>query len=131
MSKTVLELIGQARARVGAVSAADAAAELAAGTTVLVDVRQAGEWEHGHIEGSVAASRGLLEFYADPTSPRHKPELDPDRRVVVVCRSGARAFLAAASLQDMGYRDVAVLEGGLVEWQAAGLPVTDDEYAET
>ena len=54
-----------------------AADERTAGKAVFVDVREAEEWQHGHIEGSVPAPRGLLEFFADPTSPRHKKELDP------------------------------------------------------
>jgi rhodanese-related sulfurtransferase len=129
MAKSVMEMIGEAQARVGSVSATEAADELAAGDAVLVDVRQSGEWEHGHIDGSVPVPRGLLEFFADPSSPRHKEELDPTRKTVVVCHSGARAALAAATLQDLGYQDVAVLEGGLTAWTAAGLPTTDHEYA--
>ncbi len=128
MTKTVMEMIGEARARVGSVAPPEAAEELAAGSAVLVDVRQSGEWEHGHIDGSVPVPRGLLEFFADPTSPRHKEELDPGKKMVVVCHSGARAALAAATLQDMGYQEVAVLDGGIAAWTAAGLPITEHEY---
>lgn len=129
MTKTVREMIGGALARVGTVTPATAAEELASGSAVLLDVRQSGEWEHGHIDGSVPAPRGLLEFFADPTSPRHHEQLDPARRTIVICHSGARAALAAATLQDMGYQDVTVLEGGLTGWTEAGLPVTEHEYA--
>jgi rhodanese-related sulfurtransferase len=128
MTKSVMEMIGDARARVGSVTPEEAADKLQSGAAVLVDVRQAVEWEHGHIEGSVPVPRGLLEFFADPTSPRHKEELDPAKEMVVVCHSGARAALAAATLQDMGYEDVAVLEGGLAAWTGAGLPTTMHEY---
>jgi rhodanese-related sulfurtransferase len=102
---------------------------LASGSAVLVDVRQAAEWEHGHIEGAGSASRGLLEFFADPARPRHKLELDPGKQMIMVCASRARASLAAATLLDMGYTDVAVLDGGLTAWQAAGLPTTEHTYA--
>jgi rhodanese-related sulfurtransferase len=129
MTKTVMEMIGEARARVGSVSPAAAAEELSSGRAVLIDVRQSSEWEQGHIDRSVPAPRGILEFFADPTSPRHKGELNPNRRMIVVCHSGARAALAAVTLQDMGYQDVAILEGGLSAWMSAGLPVTDHEYA--
>ncbi|WP_448810478.1 rhodanese-like domain-containing protein [Agromyces bauzanensis] len=129
MSKTVMEMIGEARELVGIVSADDAAKELADDTAVLIDVRQVDEWDHGHIDGSVATPRGLLEFIADPTSPRHKARLDPAKRTIVVCASGARAALAAATLKSMGYDDVAVLEGGIKAWMAAGLPTTEHEYA--
>jgi rhodanese-related sulfurtransferase len=129
MSRGVMQMITEARSRVGSVSATEAAEQLEAGTAVLVDVRQSTEWDHGHIDGSVPAPRGTLEFFADPASPRYKSELDPTRPVVVVCHSGARAALAAATLQDMGFEDVAVLDGGLAAWQEAGLPVTEHEYA--
>ena len=83
-----------------------------AGQSVLLDVREPEEWQHGHIDGTVGCrATRLLEFFADTTSPRHKEQLDPSRRVIVVCASGARASLAAATLKDMGYEDVAVLEG--------------------
>jgi rhodanese-related sulfurtransferase len=129
MAQSVMQMIVEARSRVGSVSPTEAAEQLRTGAAVLVDVRQSTEWEHGHIDGSVPAPRGLIEFFADPSSPKHKVELDPARRMVVVCHSGARAALAAATLQDMGFQDVAVLEGGLTAWVGTGLPVTEHEYA--
>ena len=96
---------------------------------MLLDVREAEEWQHGHIDGSVPAPRGLVEFFADPTNPRHNKALDPDRRVIVVCASGACAALAAVTLQEMGYDDVVVLEGGLKGWVDAGLPTCEHEYS--
>ena len=129
MTKTAIEMITEARALVGTVTAAGAADELAEETAVIIDVRQVDEWDHGHIDGSVHTPRGLLEFVADPTSPRHKDPLDPTTRTIVVCASGARAALAAATLHSMGYTDVAVLDGGLKAWNDAGLSITEHEYA--
>lgn len=129
MSTGVMQMILDAKSRVGSATAAETAEKLKAGTAVVVDVRQSTEWDHGHIDGSVPAPRGLLEFFADPDSPRHAEALDPDRPMIVVCHSGARAALAAATLQDMGFSDVAILEGGLAAWLEAGLPVTEHEYA--
>ena len=129
MSKGVMQMITEARSRVGSVSPAEAADRLTAGSAVLVDVRHTSEWDQGHIDGSVPAPRGVLEFFADPASPKHAAALDPDRPMIVVCHSGARAALAAATLQDMGFADVSILEGGLTAWLAAGLPVTEHEYA--
>ncbi len=128
MSKTAMEMIGEARAQVGTVAPKEAADELGTGA-VLVDVREPEEWQHGHINGSVPAPRGLLEFFADPTSPRHKAQLDPGRRMIVVCASGARASLAAATLKTMGYSDVVILDGGLKGWTEAGLPTNEHEYS--
>ena len=128
MTKTAMQMIGEARAQVGTVAPKEAADELGTGA-VLVNVREPEEWQHGHINGSVPAPRGLLEFFADPASPRHKAQLDPDHRMIVVCASGARASLAAATLKTMGYSDVAILDGGLKGWTEAGLPTNEHEYS--
>ena len=129
MTTTAMQMIVDAKAQVGSLAPKDAAEELAAGDAVAVDVREPEEWQHGHIDGSVAAPRGLLEFFADPTSPRHKEALEPTRRTIVICASGARASLAAKTLQDMGYQDVVVLDGGLKGWTDAGLPTNEHEYS--
>jgi len=124
MSRTVAELVTEAMARVENVAPKDASAEMAAGKAVFLDVREPVEWEH-HIAGAVQVPRGILEFIADPTSPKHNAELDPARRVIVYCRSGHRAALASATLKDMGFANVANLKGGIAAWQAAGLPTSE------
>ncbi len=129
MATTAAELVMAARADLDLVSPTDASAEAASGRSLFVDVRQNEEWQHGHIEGAVRAPRGLLEFLADPASPRHLDMLDPARRVIVVCQSGTRAALAGHTLQTFGFTDVALLEGGMKAWQEAGLPTVDDEFA--
>ena len=60
-----------------------------------------------------------------PTSPRHRPELDPARRVIVYCRSGGRAALATATLKTLGFDKAVNLEGGFGAWQKAGLPIEE------
>ena len=122
MAKTAAELVQEARAQIQNVSPKDARDEIASGKAVVLDVREPMEWEQ-HIEGSVQVPRGLLEFAADPTSPQHKPELDPSRRVIVYCRSGVRGALAAYTLKIMGYENVANLDGGFTAWTKAGLPI--------
>ena len=124
MTKTLAEMMGEAKAQIPGVSPKDAAAELASGAAVFLDVREPVEWER-HIDGSVQVPRGLLEFAADPASPRHHEALERTRRVIVYCRSGARAGLAGLTLKEMGYEDVANLTGGITAWQEAGLPVTE------
>ena len=49
--------------------------------------------------------------------------------MIVVCASRARAALAAVTLREMGYEDVAVLDGGLKAWTDAGLPTNEHEYS--
>jgi rhodanese-related sulfurtransferase len=124
MSMTVAELVAQAMAQVESVTPQDAANEAAAGQAVFLDVREPVEWEH-HIDGAVQVPRGILEFIADPASPKHNAQLDPAGRVIVYCRSGHRAALAGVSLKEMGFANVANLEGGITAWQAAGLPTSE------
>jgi rhodanese-related sulfurtransferase len=114
------QMLADANARVETVSVVDLAYALDDEDTVLVDVREEVEIEaEGKIPGSVHASRGLLEFYADPDSPIYKPALSPEKRVITYCGTGGRSALAANTLLEMGYRDVASLAGGYGAWRAA------------
>ncbi len=124
MVKSAAEMIGAARAQIDQVTPEDAGAEMGAGGAVFVDVREPTEWEH-HIDGAVQCPRGLLEFVADPSSPRHNAAMNPDARVIVYCASGARAALATLTLKEMGYQNVANLEGGFTAWKTAGLPTAE------
>ena len=120
---TVADLITDARTRVTHLTPTDVAAEVDAGDVLLVDLREPGELDaSGILPGAVHAPRGMLEFWADPASPYHRSEFDPDRRTVLYCASGGRSALAAAALQDLGYRDVAHLDGGITGWLDAGQP---------
>jgi rhodanese-related sulfurtransferase len=123
MAKTAVDLVTEARIGLENVSPEDARAELAGGA-VLLDIREPVEWSE-YIEGAVQVPRGLLEFAADPASPRHREELDPAGRVIVYCRSGVRAALAASTLKTLGYANVANLAGGIAAWKQAGLPIVD------
>ncbi len=126
--KTAAEMVQEARAQVENVAPKQAYEEISTGEAVALDIREPVEWER-HIEGALQVPRGLLEFVADPTSPRHNAELDPSRRVIVYCRSGTRAVLAAQTLRTMGFENVANLDGGLGGWTEAGLP-TEEHHAD-
>lgn len=87
---------------------------------IIVDVRETVERDKdGMIPGSVHAPRGLLEFQADPESPAYNSDLKPDKRLVLYCGTGGRSALAAKTLLDMGYGEVASLAGGYSAWQTA------------
>jgi rhodanese-related sulfurtransferase len=122
--KSAAELVAEAKQRVVNLTVADVAAEIEAGDPLIVDVREPAEREeNGSIPGAISAPRGMLEFYADPTSAYHRPEFDPSRRVILHCAAGGRSALAADTLQQMGYTDVAHLDGGFTAWKQAGQPV--------
>lgn len=87
----------------------------------LVDCREPYEWVAGRIEGSVHIP--LNSIMAGATG-----DLDHERPIVVVCRSGNRSELATLMLQARGY-EAHNLEGGLEEWTRQGLPVSTPEGA--
>jgi rhodanese-related sulfurtransferase len=81
----------------------------------LVDVRYEKEWQAGHIEGAVHIPEDDLEDRLD--------ELDRDRPIVTVCRAGTRSEAAAEWLRTQGF-DAQNLDGGMLGWKWAGLPMT-------
>jgi rhodanese-related sulfurtransferase len=121
--KSVADLVMEAKGQIDNLTAGQVHQELSSGNVTLIDIRESEELQTAKIEGSVHAPRGLLEFYADPAHPYHKPEFDKDKRLILHCASGGRSALAVQTLQQMGYTNVAHLDGGIKAWKEAGLPV--------
>lgn len=116
--KTAHELVAAAKTRIREVALDDA--ELAIrNADVLLDVREADEYAAGHIPGALAISRGMLEFYL---SNKHE-FATPDLNIVLYCKTGGRAALAACALLDMGYLNVQSIAGGYDAWRDAGKTV--------
>ena len=118
-------LLDAARARLDRIAPAEAAAELAAGEAVVVDIRPlALRAAEGEIPGSLIVERNYLEWRADPTSDARLPEAtSEDVRWVIVCQEGYTSSLAAASLHDLGLLRATDIAGGFAAWRDAGLPV--------
>lgn len=113
-------MLAEANAIIETVSIQDLPYLLDDPEVVVVDVRETVERDKdGMIPGSVHAPRGLLEFQADPESPAHNSDLKPDKRLILYCGTGGRSALAAKTLLDMGYGEVASLAGGYSAWQTA------------
>lgn len=123
MKKAAADLVADAKSKVENLDPDAVERELDDGGALLVDIRDAPELDaDGRIPGAIHVPRGMLEFRADTTSPYHEAPLDPSRRVILHCASGGRSALAAQTLQEMGYEDVAHLDGGIQAWKAAGKP---------
>lgn len=123
MTKRARDMVAQAKARVESLDPAAVAEEVERGA-VLVDLREDSEVAvAGRIPGSVHVPRGMLEFRADTTSPYHDVALDPGERIILYCAVGARSALGAATLQEMGYPNVAHLGGGIKAWAKQGNPI--------
>ncbi len=122
------QIVAEARKNVPEITVAQTREELDQGqASLLLDVREPAEWEKGHIPGALLAPRGMLEWYADPTTPYAKPELTTkrDARIIIACASGGRSMLAVQTLKKMGYTDVVSMVGGFNEWSKQGFPIED------
>ena len=120
--RSAADMVKEATQQVENLSPEQVRQEIQNGAT-LIDVREPDELrQHGKIAGSVNAPRGMIEFYADPSLPYHRKEFDRDARIILHCASGGRSALAARTLQQMGYGNVAHLEGGINAWKSAGMP---------
>ena len=82
---------------------------------VLLDVREVTEWQAGHVAGALHIPMGELGARQD--------EIPTDTQIVCVCRSGQRSAMVTGALTRAGY-DAANLEGGLLAWVEAKLPLT-------
>ncbi len=85
---------------------------------VILDVRTPEEFDAGHLDGAI-----MLDFY-EPDFADRLAELDPDVPYLLYCRSGNRSGQTAEILRDLGFSDVADVDGGVVAWADAGLPLT-------
>lgn len=115
MAKSYEEMVSEAKAETEQVGVEEVHDALSSDESVtVVDVREPDEWEEGHIPGARHIPRGVLELQAEEQLP------EKDARIVVHCALGGRGSLAAKSLREMGYTNVANMEGGVNAWQERG-----------
>ena len=91
----------------------------------LIDIRDIRElWKEGTIENSNHIPRGMLEFWLDPESSYYKANKIKDiKKLVLFCALGLRSALATKSLVDMGFKNVAHVDGGFDALKKTGLKV--------
>ena len=95
----------------------------------LIDVRDIREiWKEGTIENSKHIPRGMLEFWLDPESTYYQANKIKDiKKMVLFCALGLRSALATKSLTDMGFKNVAHVDGGFDALKKGGLKVIEKE----
>jgi len=124
ITQPVAELIAAARLLINQVSVHEAAELQRLEAAILIDLRDVRELQRqGVVPNAFHAPRGMLEFWADPDSPYHKPIFRTDKRLILFCASGLRSALAVRTLQEMGMENVLDMEGGFTEWKMQDLPV--------
>ena len=95
----------------------------------LIDVRDIREiWKEGTIENSKHIPRGMLEFWLDPESTYYQANKIKDtKKMVLFCALGLRSALATKSLMDMGFKNVAHVDGGFDALKKSGLKIVIKE----
>ena len=93
----------------------------------LIDVRDIRElWKEGTVENSKHIPRGMLEFWLDPESSYYKLNKIKDvKKMVLFCALGWRSALAAKSLVDMGFKNVAHVDGGFDALKKSGFTIVE------
>ena len=95
----------------------------------LIDVRDIRElWKEGTIENSKHIPRGMLEFWLDPESTYYQAnKIQNIKKLVLFCALGWRSALATKSLVEMGFKNVAHVDGGFDALKKSGLKVVIKE----
>jgi rhodanese-related sulfurtransferase len=117
--KSGTDLVEEAKKRIKEVTPAEAMRMREQDPSIVyLDVREPNEWNLGRIPGSVFIARGNLESRVEATIPREK-------KIIIYCARGNRSALAADTMQQMGYTDVASMSQGFIGWVDAGGAVED------
>jgi molybdopterin/thiamine biosynthesis adenylyltransferase/rhodanese-related sulfurtransferase len=114
MPKSYADLLREARAKIKEVTPQEVDA-LPPGSATVVDVREASEWEQGHLPGARHVSKSYIEQQIEAAAP------DRDAPVILYCAGGVRSLFAGQTLAEMGYTNVASMSGGFQAWKGAGL----------
>jgi rhodanese-related sulfurtransferase len=83
---------------------------------IVIFVETSQDFARAHVPGARWVPRGWLELWIDDIAPAHQIP------IAVTCTDGRNAALAGATLRELGYQNVSVLDGGMAAWQQAGLP---------
>lgn len=127
MAKSFMDIAGEAMAQVQGISAEDSQQRLAQDpSALLIDVRDAADIPStGLASGALNVSLGMLPVRADlelPEEYRDARLADRSLQIITTCQLGPNAALGAKVLKDMGFTNVAYMEGGMQAWQDARLP---------
>lgn len=119
-----LQLVQQAKQKVTECSVADVKAKLDRGEPFhFFDIREDHEYHVDHAKGAAHLGKGIIERDIESLVP------SKDETIVLYCGGGFRSALAADSLQQMGYRHVVSMDGGMRAWREAGFPVEKSSAA--
>ena len=127
--KSSQELVENALQEINTLSVDDALKLVKEDKCNLDDIRDIRElWRDGTIKGALHIPRGMLEFWLDPNSQYYnKNKFSKDKKLILFCAAGMRSALAAKTLKDMGYNNIAHAEGGFGSLANQGLEIVIKE----
>ena len=122
-------LVREAQKKIQSISPSEVKNLIEKKEITLIDVRDIRElWKEGTIENSKHIPRGMLEFWLDPESSYYKANKIQDiKKMVLFCALGWRSALATKSLLEMGFKNVAHVDGGFDALKKSGLKVVVKE----
>lgn len=124
--KSVEQMVATANAQITTLNAQQALQQQKQDEAVLVDIRDIRELaKSGKVEGAEHAPRGMLEFWFDPSCEYHRACFADDTKTYILyCALGWRSALSAKSLQDMGFDNIAHVEGGFASLLKANADIS-------
>tara|TARA_A100001011_G_C14208819_1_gene799002 strand:- start:288 stop:686 length:399 start_codon:yes stop_codon:yes gene_type:complete len=127
--KTSQKLVEEANKSIETLSPKEVKKLLDQNEITLIDVRDIRElWKEGTVENSKHIPRGMIEFWLDPESSYYKSnKVENIKKMALFCAIGFRSALATKSLVDMGFKNVANIEGGFDALKKAGLKIVPKE----
>ncbi len=127
--KSSQTLVEEAQKKIQTLSTSEVKSLIDKKEITLIDVRDIRElWKEGTIENSKHIPRGMLEFWLDPESSYYKANKIQDiKKMVLFCALGWRSALATKSLVEMGFQNVAHVEGGFDALKKSGFKIITKE----
>jgi rhodanese-related sulfurtransferase len=127
--KSSQTLVEEAQKNIETLNPSDVKSLIEKKEITLIDVRDIRElWKEGTIKNSKHIPRGMLEFWLDPESSYYKLNKIKDvKKMVLFCALGWRSALATKSLVDMGFKNVAHVDGGFDALKKNGFNIVEKE----
>jgi len=126
--KTLMDFVKEAKSQITEVEVSDVVALLDEGYQVL-DVREPAEFISGTIDGALNVPRGVLEAASDHQYPGKSESMqDRDKKWLLLCATSGRSAMAAVVMQQMGFKNVKNINGGMALWKQAEMHVVIPEH---
>jgi len=127
--KSSQKLVEEASSQIKTLDASEVKISFEKKEITFIDIRDIRElWSEGTLKGSMHIPRGMIEFWLDPKSSYFKEnKFDSKKKMVLYCALGMRSALATKSLVDMGFKNVAHVNGGFDALKKCGIEIVNKE----